>query len=261
MEINGLDKSYYVKAVLKSCELLKNFLEKPEWSINELSQQMQMHRSSVHRMLVTLAAEGFVEKNDLTEKYRLGLAIMQIGFACLERFELRSEARHLMKEFRRLTEETIDLSIFVDYEVLFIEHLESPQEVNIAASLGRKIPAHCTSPGKVFLAYLDPRERKKYLERPLARYTKNTVVDPAELEVRLADVREKGIAFDIKEHWEEVVSCAVPVRDHRGEVVAALSVPGPASRLLPKLEGELPQLLKETAAKISERIGYHPTIR
>ncbi|MCL6476918.1 MAG: IclR family transcriptional regulator [Peptococcaceae bacterium] len=226
-----------------------------------MSQQMQMHRSSVHRMLVTLAAEGFVEKNDLTEKYRLGMYIMQTGFACLERFELRSEARQHMKEFRRLTEETNDLSIFVDYEVLFIEHLESPQEVNIAASPGRRIPAHCTSPGKVFLAYMDPRERKKYLEKPLTRYTENTVVDPAELEAHLATVREKGIAFDIKEHWEEVVSCAVPVRDHRGEVVAALSVPGPASRLLPELEGELPQLLKETAAKISERIGYQPAIR
>lgn len=249
-----------MKAISNACKILRLFRVKPYWSIREISEIMNLHRSTVHRTLDTMCAAGFVEFDHQVGHYKLGLAMVELGLLSLERMDLRNEALPLMRELQRQTMETIDLSIFVEGEVLFIEHLESPEGVVVASSLGRRLPAYCVAPGKIFLAYLDEAELDQYLERTeLVQFTKYTITDPAWLKEHLYEVRKNGIAFDLQEHWEEVAACGVPIYNYQGKVIAALSVAGLASKIMQKLNGDLPELARQAAAAISERMGYFRT--
>lgn len=252
---NGQEK-YYVKSVLKAIDLLLCFSHKPEWTINELSKELCMNRSTVNRLLVSLGAKGFLSKDPETGKFKLGLKIIEVAASLLNQMDIRKIAAPVLKELSAKCFETVDLAIWYEDQTLFIDHLESPHQVKVVSFIGERMPAHCNAPGKVFLANLPPAELQRVLAKGLIKCTPNTITDPVTLIKELDEIRRLDVAFDFEEHSLEISACSSPIRDFHSQVVAAVSIVGPSSRINEKLRDHFAVLVKEAAEKISQKLGY-----
>jgi DNA-binding IclR family transcriptional regulator len=153
-------------------------------------------------------------------------------------------------------DEAVDLSVFDHHQALYIEMIQSTHTLTIAATVGQRLPAYCTASGKVFLAYLTPAEIDDYLSQSLTSYTKNTVTQPELIRAQLATIREKGYAFDDEEYEVGVRAVAAPIRNQKGKVAAAVSVPCPASRLTLARLPEVAGVLISSTLTISRRLGW-----
>jgi len=253
-----VEPRYLLKALDKSLNVLEMIAqENSPLSIAELSQRLKIGASTVHRILDTFKYRGYVEQEPLTRKYELGLKVVELGVAKLQRMQLVKEAAPYLKELMNQCQETVHLAILDEGEVLYLDKEEPLQTVRMVSQVGRRAPAHCTGLGKVLLAYLGEEERKKLIQKKgLQHFTERTIVDERMLEEELLKVREQGFAEDRGEHEEDVRCLAAPLRDYQGKVVAAISISGPAFRMDSSRREKLKKLLIETTEKISRRLGY-----
>lgn len=254
------EQSYNVRAVQRAISLLKAFdYNCPEMSLTQLSQKTGLSLPTANRLLATLRRESLVECNNETGRYRLGVACLRLGSIFLAQAELRSVALPILDRLRQETRETVHLGILDHMEVVYLEKLEGLWPVALMGSrVGGRNPAYCTGIGKALLSHEDPEKVQEYFTRVgLRRHTHNTITDLDALLAELRRTRERGYALDIEEHEMEVRCVAAPILDHRGRAVAALSVSGPASRMvtLQDSQGGIEQVI-EAAKEISNRLGY-----
>ena len=143
-----------LSSVAMAIHLLKAFSEdQAEIGVSALAQRLGIAKSTVHRLAVTLVAEGMLEKNPETEKYRLGIALFHLGTLVRRRMDLPVEARPYLFELREKTHETVLLGIPSDADVMYVYHLESPQAIRMRSELGVRRPAFCTAVGRAILAF------------------------------------------------------------------------------------------------------------
>ncbi len=250
---------YTVKSLVKALGILKFLAEgdAPCYTLTHLSRALRLHVSTVHRLLVNLVREGYVEQDEATGGYRLSFRVLRMGLRVLERLDFRRVAEPLLRRLNEQTQETVHLAILRGDRVLSIEKYGSPQPVGMMAPLGGILPVHCTGVGKALLAYQD-EELLKRLAGPegLERFTANTLTSLGQLRKELARVRGEGYAVDNEEAVEGLRCVAAPLFDHTGQVVAAFSVAGPAARLTMARVPAIARLVRETAREISFRLGF-----
>jgi DNA-binding IclR family transcriptional regulator len=223
--------------------------------VTTLSEQLDLHKSTVSRLLTTLQQEGFVEQNPETGKYRLGLELVTLAGIVLDSIDLRQVALPYVSALAQETQETVNIVVLSGNECMNIGGAASPKPIQYIGRIGRRTPAHCTSAGKVLLAYLAAEERQQILPEELPRFTDKTIVDRQALETALAQIREQGYAITHEEHQEGLSAAAAPIYDHTGRVIAALTVSGPTYRIGPgEIEALVPSL-QETAQNISTQLG------
>jgi DNA-binding IclR family transcriptional regulator len=250
-------KTSSVQSIERATAILKAFsTEKEELGVTELSRQLDLHKSTVSRLLASLQREGLVEENLVTRKYRLGMTLVTLGGLVLQRLDVTQAARPLMVALSNLTQETVILAIKDDAEAVNIAQVPSPQMVKHIEWIGRRTPLHCTAVGKVLLAYSPVAEQQDFINRGLPRYTSNTVTGPETLCQELEQVRQQGYAVGSEEFEVGLNEIAAPVRDHTGEVVASLSVSGPAFRLSPDKLLSLVEHVRESAQTLSGQLGH-----
>jgi len=255
---NEGSKTPGVQSVRRAISILEAFSsEKAELGVTELSQKLNLHKSTVSRLLSSLQREGWVEENPLTHKYRLGMALVTLGGLVLQRLDVTQSALPHMRALVDITQETVNLAIRDRDEAVNIAEIPSPQPVRYIGWVGRRIPLHCTSTGKVLLAYLPTAEREAFFARGLPRYTSNTITSSDLLRRELVRVREQGYAVCHEEFDIGLNGGAAPVRDHTREVVAVISVAGPAFRLSPDRFPVVATHVKQTALKLSLQLGYN----
>ncbi len=243
--------AYSVRAVERAVQILSSLDEEhPERSLSEIAQATGLHKATTHRILITLLNCGFVEQAVDGEKYRLGLSMIGLSLGALHHLDFRQEALPHMEQLVERFQETCDLGVFDRGQVLYVEVVHGNHTLTIAARAGRHLPAHCTSGGKVLLAFLPPEVVEPVLNAPLVTYTKNTITSPARLREELEVVRQRGYAIDDEEFEEGIRAVAVPIRDIEGNVIAHMSIPGPASRLTPERIPEIARALMEAADAI-----------
>ena len=188
--------------------------------------------------------------------YALGPRLAGWGQRYLDGLDVRAHAEVLMAELAAQTRETCFLGIRDRRSVLYIAKADSPQAVRPAARVGTRNPLHSTGIGKALLAFAPPEEALSYADGPLEVKTPNTIVDGEQLADELDRTRARGYAIDNVENEDGVRCVAAPIRDHAGEVIAALSVSAPAYRFaLEDLPALAPDVLA-VALEISSRIGY-----
>jgi DNA-binding IclR family transcriptional regulator len=186
------------------------------------------------------------------------LKLLELGMAKLHQMDLVREVAPYLKDLVNQCNETVHLGVLEEGEVLYLAKEESSQTIRMISYVGKRAPLHCTSLGKVLLAYLSAEERKKILgEKVLPRLTENTITDKMELEQELDKVREQGFALDREENEKNVRCIAAPIRNHQGRVIAALSISSPTFRLDKNVQNNLKEALIETSEKISKRLGYN----
>jgi IclR family KDG regulon transcriptional repressor len=249
-----------LSTVRNAARLLKAFLTREESiGVSELSRRLGLGKSNVHRLLSTLVAEGLLEQDPRTGGYRLGLAMFELGEAVKVRLDLHAAAGPVLAHVRAQTGESVQIGVLDGDEVVYVDRLESAHSLRLFTETGRRVPAHCTSSGKVLLAHLREPDREAFLARaPLARLTPHTIVDPAALRDELATVRARGWADAVNEREIGVASLAAPIRDIQGCVVAALSIGAPVARFGAAARRRYASVLTEGGEAVSRRLGWSP---
>ncbi|GMA59902.1 IclR family transcriptional regulator [Alicyclobacillus fastidiosus] len=232
-------------------------MDRPEKGITEIAEELGLSKSTVHRVMTTLAEEGFVRRDERTHRYRLGLSVLSLGGIIMSNLEIYREGQHLLESFVNRFDETVHLAVLEDYSTVYVSKLECKHPIQILTHLGRKNPLHCTSSGKAILAYQTPEFVDDVLRRGLEKVTPNTIADPDALLQSLARVREDGYAMSRGELRGGVHSIAVPVRDYTRAVIGAVTVVGPAERFTDAKMLSIARTLRGIAAEISSRLGYY----
>lgn len=251
--------AYTVKSLIKALNILEALAEgeQPSYTLTELSRRLRLHVSTVHRLVVNLSQQGFLDHDPTTGGYQLGYRVLRMGLRVLDRLDFRRVAHPLLRELNEKTQETVHLVILQGEYGMSVEKLLSPQPVGLDARLGALIPLHCSGVGKSLLAFQDEEFLQRIARPPgLERRTARTITTLAQLRKELATVRERGYAVDDEEAVEGLRCVAAPIFDNTGRVVAAFSVAGPATRITPERIPEIALLVCETSRRISFRLGY-----
>lgn len=244
-----------VQSVERAIAILE-FLARYGWSgVTEVGNELGVHKSTAFRLLSTLESAGLVEQHADSGKYRLGAGLARLARGIAEEPNLTQQARYGCEWLARQTDETVTLTVLDGADCVTIDQIVSTSIVVSRSWLGRQTPLHCTSPGKVFLAFAPPHRQAELLERPRQRYTERTIVDAGPLRAELERVRAAGFATTVDELEDGLTAAAAPVRD-AGGVVAAIGVSGPSYRLTAERLETLAPLVLQAAELASSRLGY-----
>ncbi len=237
---------------------------RPLFGVSELAREVGLSRSSAHRYIATLAALGYLEQDHSTRRYRLGPRVLDLGFSAINSMELRQIAAPNLQQLSDGTGHTVNLGVLDGVDIVYIDRCRSAshgqREIDLNLHVGSRLPAYCTSMGKVLLADLDDEELEARLDSSeLTKRGPNTITARARLLEELEQVRNLGLAVNNEELAYGLRSIAVPVHGQDGSVVAAINLA--VHRSLVSMEDLVVRLaprLKATAREISTRIGYRP---
>jgi IclR family transcriptional regulator, acetate operon repressor len=245
-----------VQSLDRALEILRLLGSEPEMRVTDLARRLEVHKSTVSRLLSTLQEHGLVEQNRTTEKYRLGYGLVRLAGAVVAELDLARASRSILEELASRTGETVNLAILQGDQVVNIDQIAAPNLVVNVNWVGKQTPLHATSNGKVLLAYLPDEARRHLLGPSLPRFTPRTITDPRILEKQLRRVVDDGYAFTLEELELGLNAVAAPVRTADGRVQAAVSVAGPAYRVTPQRLNELGEMTRAAGEAISRRMGY-----
>jgi DNA-binding IclR family transcriptional regulator len=247
-----------VSAVVRALHILSAFsLRERKLSLAKLATRTGIPRATVFRLLRTLEEEGFLVKED--GEYRPGFKCFVIGSVAAASIDLRKEAYASLVALRDATGETTQIAILDSWQVVYLERVLSPQAVGYMTSrAGAILPAYCTGLGKVLLAYRPEAEVAAWAATQIFKaHTPTTLTSVEKLMESLRAIRERGYGTDEQEREVGVRCIAAPIRNHDGEVVAAISVAGPAERMPRRLVGsEMAGQVVAAAHAVSRRLGY-----
>ncbi len=222
-----------IRAVDRALDILLCFTRQtPRLSMTQIADQVGMNKSTVHRLLGTLEKKRFLQRDPDTGVYQLGIRLLQMAYLTLEHNDLRQQVAPFLKKLCEQHLETITLSVLDGADVVFLDVLESPQRVKLAASTGQRLPAYATAAGKAHLAYLPEERVIKILEHGMPRLTTQTIHSSQAFFKEMAQVRKLGFAISEQEYEEGINAVAAPILDAGALPIAAITVTGPAYRLL-----------------------------
>lgn len=249
-----------VPAVTRALDILELFLDGDgTLSAPEITRRLDLPRTTVHELVTTLAARNYlVPLPDQPGRYRLGVRPYQLGSRYAEQLDLAAEGQQVARSVAETCDETVHVAILEGVDVIYIAKVDSTHAVRMVSAAGRRLPAHCTSVGKMLLASLPEGELEARLPaaEPLAAMTPNSLTEPAALREALADIRERGTAVEERESNPDVNCVAAPVRNSSGQTVAALSISVPTIRWSEERRGELEELAVKGAGELSARLGH-----
>jgi len=224
-------------------------------SHTEIAQRTGLHKATTSRILKTLVKRRFVKQNADTLRYSLGLAVLELSFDHLSGMDLRRAALPHLQALQVATGETVNLAILDEHDVIYIDRVESQQMLRTSSTLGKRTPAFCTSLGRAILAFTDPDLTHAILRSGrLPKITPHTLTNPIKIEEHLEVIRKTGVALDDRENQEHVRCIGAPIFDASGHVAGAVSISGPASRVIFD-ENQVIQV-KGTARAISSDLGW-----
>ena len=256
-------RSAYSQSLERGLAILSSFRSgRPLLGISELSREVGLSRSTTHRYVATLAALGYLEQDAPSKRYRLGPRVLDLGFSAINSMELREVAAPYLQQLSDETGYTVNMAILDDVDIVYVERCRSARagqrEIDLNLHVGSRLPAYCTSLGKVLLAYLPADAQADVLARSdLARRGPNTITDRPALVTELERVRTEGIAVNNEELAYGLRSIAAPIFAHDGAALAGINLA--VHRTMISVEDLVERLstrLRRTADEISAQLGY-----
>jgi DNA-binding IclR family transcriptional regulator len=246
-----------VQSVERALTVLEILAREGHAGVSEIAEEMGIHKSTVSRLMGSLVSREMVHQNTERGKYQLGFGILRLASSIPGRLSLVHEARPVLESLAEEFKETVNLAVLRSNYAVNVDQAMGPSTLATYDWVGSLTPLHATSSGKVLLAALDAGERDRILkETGLRARTSRTITSRKELDAQLLEVAAKGYAVVREEFEIGLNAVAVPVYNHQGEVLGALSISGPAFRFDPEQTPGLLEKLKEAGLKVSANMGY-----
>jgi IclR family KDG regulon transcriptional repressor len=246
------------KSAKRTIEILEYLADadKPK-PLAVISRDLGIHKSTLYRFLSTLMDEGYVQQERESGRYYVSLKLAWLSAKLLDRQDIRTRAKPLLEELALVTGETVHLGVVDGYEVVYIDKVAGNQAVQMRSRIGHRSPLHSSALGKVLLSNMPTSKWQEYIDNVgLRPYTPNTITDAEIFMNHLRKVQEQGFSIDNVENEEGIRCVASPIRNHVGEVVAAVSVSGSILTMTKeKVENVCPLLFDETL-RFSKSLGY-----
>jgi DNA-binding IclR family transcriptional regulator len=246
--IQSLDRGLKILAILGKSD-------KP-MTINDITGHFDMDRSSIFRLVSTLLKNNFVSQDEETKKYTLGFRFMELAGAFNEQTQIETILRPIMNKICLTTRQNTHLAVLDGNEVVFIA-VEMPRDtISMNISIGTREPSTATALGKIHLAFMDEKARKKIIEKSqLTAFTNNTITSKNAFIEHLEIVRNNKIAEDNEEYKSGIICFAAPVFNHRKEVMYSIGISGPSGIIKPHFK-EFAELIKNSGIDASKKFGY-----
>jgi IclR family pca regulon transcriptional regulator len=242
----------YVQSFARGLAVIRSFgPQAREQTLSDVAAATGLTRAGARRILLTLETLGYVRSEG--RLFSLTPRILDLGFAYLSSLPLWNLAEPVMEELVEQLKESCSAAVLDDTDIVYVLRVPTHKIMSITLGVGSRLPAYCTSMGRVLLADLDDDAVLAVLERSnLSKRTAHTLVQPARILREIARVREQGYSLVVEELEEGLISLAAPIRDRSGRVVAAMNVSGQAARTPPDLMRKrfLPKL-QQAAARVS----------
>lgn len=250
-----------MESILQTADRALHILEllaRESMTATDIQKKLELNKSTVHRLMMTLLNRGFVERNEQTGIYQVGLKMVEISSIRLNHIELKTEALPYLHQLANKLNQSIQLAIYDEGEAVFIEKIEKYQSFHMFCQIGKRIPLYSSAVGKSLIMDKTETEIREIMKHVVfEKFTENTrmTVDALLEDIRLASVQ--GYTVDSAEHEDNVHCVAMPIYDYRGQIVAAASVTGFSEKVYAE-EGEAARkALKITCNAISRRLGYN----
>lgn len=249
--------NYTIPNLVKACNILKVIACRPEGipavAIEDI---VDVPRTTAFRILKTLCAEDFVVKRGTL--FFAGPALVQVGLNSLKSTKISTEAIPLLRDLAISTNLTSHLAVPCGFQSLILEVHDSPSPLRVASRSGTAVQMHCSSTGKIFLAHIYHDRLDEYFEKTVAeKHTENTIVTVEQMKQELEWIRANGYAVDRREFHEDVCCLAAPVRNDKGDVIAAIGVTGAAMSFTDEVEKQIVAEVTKIADRLSAIMGYN----
>lgn len=244
-----------VHSVNRAISILQVLARHGALTVTEIATELDVHKSTIFRLLYTLESRGLVDQTVSRGKYQLGYGVVQLAAGATRKLDLTVVSRRICETLAEEVGETVDIDIDDGDAVLSVDQVIGSAAMSTVNWIGRRTPLHATSAGKVFLAHRPPDDPAAGRDAKLERFTEHTITSRRALERQLEQVREQGYGFALEEYEIGLAAAAAPIRDLDGRVVAAVSVSGPNFRINPDTLPRVAALVVAAAVEISERIG------
>jgi len=245
----GLPRADGLKSVATALDVLECFAVDGELGVSDIARKLGIAKSTAHRLLTTLCSRGIAEQNPETGGYRLGRHLYELGQLAQARNILRHVALPTMTRLAETTGHTVNLAVADGPDVVFLERLESVDDVRFLGHAGRRFPSHCTSSGKAIAAF-NPEAAQARRDAGFPPRVRHTVRSLVDWDRQLVEVRRRGFATSSSESFENVTSIAVPILDPARRALAAVSVLGASAEIEPEVE-DLARVVQAAARQIS----------
>lgn len=246
-----------LSSVAKALRILKSFnVHHPVWRVGELSEELSFSKSTVSRLIQTLVEEEFLMEDKDGPGYRLGSALLYLGGNYINDSELYNEVSPVLNKLVLETGESAHIAVKNKKKVLYLNKQIGPYYSDIQTLTGSINPVHATSSGKALLAYSPEDVVEEIIADGLEAYTEHTITNPIQLRSELEKIRKLGYANSLEELAIGNFSISAPVFNYEREIVCAISIVGPVSRLTKEKLARFNRLIVRSAKEASERLGY-----
>ncbi|MFB0535703.1 MAG: IclR family transcriptional regulator [Anaerolineae bacterium] len=230
-------------------------------SVSEVAQRVDIDGSTAYRMLRTLVDAGYVVQDEISKRYRLSYKVVSLSRNLLAENKVTRLIHERLEQITAETRETLHLSVLDGNETVLILQVKGTQLVKVDFQIGDRVPLHCTSIGKVLLAFQDVQYIEEIIAAGLPKMASNTITDPDELRKELQRIRSQGYATDDREFSDNMRCVAVPIFESGGRVHRGISISGPDFRFTFERLEELKDPLLKVSWELSEQLGGLPWTR
>lgn len=244
-----------VERALSILEVLSDYSE--GLGVTEISEKVDLHKSTVYRLLSTLIYTGYVVQDMESNKYKITLKLFELGSKKIEDMDLLTASKPYTKKLMESLNEVVHLVIKDENDIVYIDKVEADNPIRMASTIGKRSPLYCTATGRAILAYLPKEEVIKIWENSkVEKRTENTITDFKALVNQLELIREKGYAVDDEENEPGVRCVGAPVFNRFGQIEGAISVSGPSNRVTEDMVEDIAKEVIKCAELISKEIGF-----
>ncbi|WP_078553445.1 IclR family transcriptional regulator [Bacillus alkalicellulosilyticus] len=247
-----------IQAVERALKILDLFDEfDKELKITEISDRMGLHKSTVHSLLKTLQQHHYIEQNQENGKYRLGLKLFERGNYVIQSMDLRKLASDSLQRLSKESGKTVHLVVLDGREGIYIDKVESATATVLYSRIGRRVPIHSSAVGKALVAFKSLEEIEKLIEDyHFKQQTPKTISNKEEFLKEIELIQKQGYAVDNEENEPGVFCVALPIKDHTGQVIAAISMSTTATRVAEEGLEKPVEMLTVTSKEISKKLGF-----
>lgn len=247
-----------IQSVERALKIMDLFGEHTtELKITEISERMDLHKSTVHSLLKTLQEYSYISQNPENGKYRLGLKLAERGNFVISSMDISKVARKYLLELSEKTGQTVHLGILEGRAGVYIDKVEGKQSIIRYSRIGRRLPLHSTSIGKVLLAFQDSDEIQRLLKDfHYQQQTTRTITNEAVFRKELEKIQQQSYAVDDQENEQGVRCAAVPIFNGKGQVLASISISTLIARVNDQELSVFIDLLKTACNELSEQMKY-----